>query len=77
MDFFVDILTDAALDTLRLIPFLFLTYLAMEAIEHKAEGKRKSGLSELGQVVLLLALFWGRFPNVVFLPQRQRSMRVA
>ena len=39
MDFFVDILTDAALDTLRLIPFLFLTYLAMEAIEHKAEGK--------------------------------------
>lgn len=77
MDFFVDILTDAALDTLRLIPFLFLTYLAMEAIEHKAEGKRKSGLNELGQVALLLVALLGAFPNVVFLLQRQRSMRVA
>ena len=33
---FLDILTDTVLDTVKLVPFLFLTYLAMEYLENKA-----------------------------------------
>lgn len=33
----VDVLLDAALDTLKLLPFLFITYLVLEFIEEKAE----------------------------------------
>lgn len=33
----LDVLLDAALDTLKLLPFLFLTYLVLEFIEEKAE----------------------------------------
>lgn len=36
---FLDCLWDTVLDTLKLLPILFLTYLIMEAIEHKA-GER-------------------------------------
>lgn len=34
----LDILWDALLDTLKLLPFLFLTYAAMEYLEHRWEG---------------------------------------
>lgn len=34
---FIDVLLDALLDTVKLLPFLLLTYLALEALEHKAE----------------------------------------
>lgn len=42
----LDILRDALLDTLKLLPFLFLTYAAMEYLEHRWEGGgllRKAG----------------------------------
>lgn len=35
----LDILLDAFLDTVKLLPFLFLTYLLLEFIEHKAAAK--------------------------------------
>ena len=34
-----DVLADAIKDTLYIIPFLFVTYLAMEWLEHKTGGK--------------------------------------
>lgn len=38
----LDVVTDTLLDAVRLIPFLFLAYLAMECLEHKAgDGTRK------------------------------------
>lgn len=39
----IDIILDALLDTAKLIPFLFFTYLAMEYLEHKA-GDRAQGM---------------------------------
>ena len=36
--FLEEVLLHGVLDTLKLIPFLFLTYLLMEFIEHKASG---------------------------------------
>lgn len=54
MDIFLDIFMDAVLDVLKLLPFLFLTYWAMEYLEHKASEKinrlvQRSG--KLGPVV--------------------------
>ena len=39
MELFIDILKDTTIDTVKLIPFLFLTYLAMEYLENKAGQK--------------------------------------
>ena len=44
----LELLLDALLDTGKLLPFLYVTYLAMEYLEHKLEGKtdrlmRKAG----------------------------------
>ena len=36
---FLDVLLEALLDTLKIVPFLFLTYLLMEYLEDKAEQK--------------------------------------
>lgn len=55
----LDILWDALLDTLKLLPFLFLTYAAMEYLEHRWEGGgllRKAG--RLGPL-------WGSLLGVV------------
>ena len=35
----LDVILDAVIDTVKLIPFLFLTYLAMEYLEHKTGSK--------------------------------------
>ena len=37
----LDIIIDATLDTLKLIPFLFVSFLIMEYIEHKLKNKNK------------------------------------
>ena len=37
----LDILLDALIDTLKLIPFLFISFLIMELIEHKLNNKNK------------------------------------
>ena len=42
MDLLIDILLDAGKDTLALVPFLLVTYLALETLEHVA-GDRVNG----------------------------------
>ena len=37
----IDILKDALIDTLKLIPFLFISFIIMEIIEHKITSKKK------------------------------------
>ena len=36
-----EVILEVCIDTLKLIPFLFLTYLLMEFLEHKTEEKTK------------------------------------
>ena len=43
MEILVHIFVHTSVDTIKLVPFLFLTYLAMEYIEHKA-GKKTIGM---------------------------------
>ena len=38
-----EILLDATIDTIKLIPFLFITYLIMEYIENKIQKTEKFG----------------------------------
>ena len=37
----IDIIMDSVIDSLKLIPFLFLTYLFMEALEHGGDGAKE------------------------------------
>ncbi len=66
MDFFIDILSDAAIDTLRLTPFLFLTYLAMEYLENKAGEKTILLLSGTGKKGPLIGGLLGVIPQCGF-----------
>ncbi len=45
----LDILLDAGIDTLKLIPFLFITYLIMEYLEHKLSDKSKEKIKKSGK----------------------------
>lgn len=45
-----EILLDTAVDTVRLIPFLFLTYLLMEYLEHKTARKAQQAVKRSGRL---------------------------
>lgn len=44
-----DILMDTVLDSIKLLPFLFLTYLLMEGLEHHTGGKLQSQIRTAGK----------------------------
>lgn len=62
----LEIIGDALLDCIRLLPFLFLTYLAMEYIEHKAGGKMQHMIQRSGKYGPVLGGFLGAFPQCGF-----------
>ena len=45
----LDILKDSLIDTAKLIPFLFATYLLMEFIEHKTSEKSRAAIGRAGK----------------------------
>ena len=65
-EFLHHVLPHAALDTLKLIPFLFLAYLLMEAIEHKAEGKAERLMRRSGPLAPILGGALGLLPQCGF-----------
>lgn len=66
MDLVLDILADAAIDTLRLVPFLFVTYLIIEAIEHKASERTEALIQKAGVAGPLVGALVGIFPQCGF-----------
>ncbi|MCI8433417.1 MAG: arsenic efflux protein [Lachnospiraceae bacterium] len=44
-----DIIADTLFDVIKLLPFLFLTYLAMEYLEHRAGGKAEALIKKAGR----------------------------
>ena len=60
------ILEHTALETLRLLPFLFITYLAMEYIEHKTSEKSKEIIQKTGKCGPVLGAIVGIFPQCGF-----------
>lgn len=66
MQVLLDILKETSLDTLKLIPFLFITYLIMEYIEHKTSEKVKDTIQKSGKFGPLLGAIAGIFPQCGF-----------
>lgn len=62
----LDALIDTLLDTLKVAPFLFLIYLFMEFIEHKAGDKTKDFISKSGKFGPLLGGLLGAVPQCGF-----------
>ena len=60
------ILEHTLLDTIKLLPFLFLTYLIMEYIEHKTSEKVKSTIQKSGKFGPVLGALVGIFPQCGF-----------
>lgn len=62
----VEILEDSIIDTLKLLPFLFITYLMMEYIEHKMNEKSKQTIKKSGKLGPLLGGIVGVVPQCGF-----------
>lgn len=66
MDLIVDVLADSVIDTLKLIPFLLVTYLAMEALEHFASNKVKEAVEHAGAAGPVVGGLLGALPQCGF-----------
>ena len=66
MELMIDIFMDAVIDTAKLIPFLFLTYLAMEYLENKAGEKTVNMLLGAGKKGPLIGGILGVVPQCGF-----------
>lgn len=62
----IEILEDAIIDMLKLIPFLFITYLIMEYIEHKMSEKSKQTIKKSGKLGPLFGGIVGIVPQCGF-----------
>ena len=63
---FLDVLLDSVKDTLELVPFLILTYLAMEALEHGMEGRTERIVADAGKTGPLVGALLGALPQCGF-----------
>lgn len=60
------VLLHAALDSLKLLPFLFVTYLIMEYIEHKMTDKSKKAIEKAGRFGPVIGGVVGAVPQCGF-----------
>lgn len=66
MDLLIDVLLDSLKDTAELIPFLFLTYLAMEALEHSTEGRAERVIADADKAGPVAGALLGALPQCGF-----------
>lgn len=66
MELLLDIVVDSVMDTVRLFPFLFLTYLAMEYLENRAGTKTVSMLLNANKKGPLIGGILGAVPQCGF-----------
>lgn len=62
----LDILLDTIIDSLKLLPFLFIAYLIMEYIEHKISDKSKERIKKSGKFGPAIGSALGIFPQCGF-----------
>lgn len=65
-EFFHEVLLEGLIDTLKIMPFLFLTYLLMEFIEHRAAGRTQDLVRRAGSFGPLLGGLVGAVPQCGF-----------
>lgn len=62
----LEVIEDTLLDSVKLLPFLFLTYLAMEYLEHRTSNKTKRIIRNSGKAGPFLGAILGVFPQCGF-----------
>lgn len=62
----IDVCLDAFLDTVKLIPFLFVTYFLMEYLEHKTKETSRQAIKKAGRFGPLAGGIAGAFPQCGF-----------
>lgn len=63
---FYDLLLDALIDSLKLLPFLFGAYLLIEWVEHRASGRLAQSLKKAGRFGPLVGALAGCVPQCGF-----------
>ncbi len=66
MDLLKDVVVDSIRDTAQLVPFLLVTYLAMEALEHSAENRMQRMISRAGVAGPVVGSALGAVPQCGF-----------
>ena len=66
MDLLIDILLDAGKDTLSLVPFLLVTYLALETLEHVAGDSVNGAIKRAGVAGPVVGSLLGMVPQCGF-----------
>ena len=61
-----DIILDTLLDTIKILPFLFITFLIMEYIEHKFSNKSKKKISKTEKFGPVIGSLLGSVPQCGF-----------
>lgn len=62
----LEIIQDTLVDAIKLLPFLFITYLIMEYIEHKMGHKTKHAIKKSGKWGPIIGSVLGAFPQCGF-----------
>lgn len=62
----LEIIQETLIDSIKLLPFLFVTYLLMEYIEHKMKNKSKDIIKKSGKLGPLIGGILGVFPQCGF-----------
>ncbi|MCH5263566.1 MAG: arsenic efflux protein [Lachnospiraceae bacterium] len=62
----IDVILDSLIDSIKLLPFLFLTYLVMEYLEHKAGDKMQAAIRSAGKGGPVIGAVLGIFPQCGF-----------
>lgn len=66
MGFLESVVLDGIIDTLKIVPFLFITYLFMELLEHRGSDKIKGILTRAGSLGPLVSGLLGAVPQCGF-----------
>ena len=61
-----EVIYDSCIDSIRLLPFLFLTYLAMESLEHWTGGRMQEMIRKSGKAGPAFGSVLGIFPQCGF-----------
>ena len=62
----LEVIEDTLIDAIKLLPFLFITYLIMEYIEHKMGEKSKKAIKKSGKFGPIIGGILGVFPQCGF-----------
>ena len=62
----IDIISETIIDSIKILPFLFISYLLIEYIEHKSSQKLEKALSTSGKYSKVVGALLGIIPQCGF-----------